>query len=105
MGKVIIHATMSLDGFIARPNGDVRWSFLYQSDEMVNEIIQEIGAVVLGNRGFREGTMTADTIPYGGMVKVLQFVVTHSPRKPVSIGGLTFPFILITSSAQWEKPK
>ncbi len=27
MGKVIIHVTMSLDGFIAGPNDEVDWGF------------------------------------------------------------------------------
>ncbi len=60
---------------------------------MVDEIMQEIGAVVMGNRGFREDWMDENTIPYGGMVKAPQFVVTHEPREPVIIGGLTFTFI------------
>ena len=93
MGKVFIHVTMSLDGFIARPNGDVGWSFNYHPDEMVDQVMAEIGAVVLGNRGFREASMNASTLPYGGQVRVPQFVVTHTPRDPVIIGGLTFTFV------------
>lgn len=92
MGKVVIHATMSLDGFIARPNDDIHWAFNYSPDEMIDEIMREIGAVVMGNRGFKEGTINENTLPYGGRVRVPQFVVTHKPRDPVVIGGLTFTF-------------
>ncbi len=92
MSKVIIHVAMSLDGFIASPNDDVAWSFRYGSDQMASQVMQNIGAVVLGNRGFREGTMNEERLPYGGM-QVPQFVVTHRPRQPLTIGGLTFYFI------------
>jgi len=77
MGKVIIHVTMSLDGFIAGPNDEVDWGFKFGTDKTVDEIMQEIGAVVMGNRGFREGWMDENAISYGGMVKAPQFVVTH----------------------------
>ncbi len=84
---------MSLDGLIARPNDDIDWAFHYGSDNMVNEVMGEIGAVVSGNRGFKEETMNESSLPYGGMVKVPQFVVTHEAHEPVTIGGLTFTFI------------
>ncbi len=89
MAKVVIHATMTLDGFIARPNGGIDWGLNYDNDAMVNESYGEIGAVVMGNGG----TITEDALPYGGQVKVPQFVVTHHPRDPVTVGGLTFTFV------------
>jgi dihydrofolate reductase len=93
MGQVFIHATMSLDGMIASPNDEIDWAFRYGTDKMVEEVVGEIGAVLMGNRGFREGTMTADRLPYGGMVRVPHFVVTHEAREPVTIGSLTFTFV------------
>ncbi len=93
MAKVIVHATMSLDGLIAGPDNEVDWSFQYGTDAMVDEVMQEIGAVVMGNRGFREGYMTEGAIPYGGMLKVPQFVVTHESREAITLGGLTFTFV------------
>ncbi len=93
MAKVIIHTTLSLDGFMARLDGSIDWSFNYGTDAMVDEIMGEIGAVVMGNRAFREGTINERTIPYGGLVKVPQFVVSHHPPAPVTIGGLTFTFV------------
>ena len=41
MGKVIIHATMSLDGFIAGPHDEMDWVFKYDDDGMANEVMQE----------------------------------------------------------------
>ena len=37
--------------------------------------------------------MKIDGLPYGGMVKVPQFVVTHDAREPHTQGGLTFTFV------------
>ncbi len=72
MAKVMIHVTMSLDGFIARPDDSIDWSFRFGTDQMVDEVMREIGAVVLGNRGFRERQVYFDenSLPYGGMLKV-----------------------------------
>ena len=48
MGNIFIHVTMSLDGLIARPNDEIDWAFHYGTDHMVDEVVEEIGAVVLG---------------------------------------------------------
>src|SRR5690349_13543170 len=92
MGNVFVHVTMSLDGLIAGPNNEFDWAFHYGTDHMVNGVMEEIGAVVLGNRGFREGTMDERTIPYGGMIKVPHYVVTHEARDPMILKGVTYTF-------------
>jgi dihydrofolate reductase len=89
MAKVIIHTTMTLDGFMARPNDEIDWAFKVAPDEMIKEIMAEIGAVVMGNKG----NISEDALPYGGQIKVPQFVVTHKPRDPLTIAGLTFTFV------------
>jgi len=89
MAKVIIHATMTLDGFIARPNDEIDWAFKYGTDETIDGIMAEIGAVVMGNGG----DIHENALPYGGQVKVPQFVVTHKPRDPITVGGLVFTFV------------
>ena len=93
MGNVFIHTTMSLDGLIARPNDAIDWAFHYGTDGLVEEVLEEIGAVVLGNRGFKEGTMNESRLPYGGMLKVPHVVITHVAREPITIGGVTFTFL------------
>jgi dihydrofolate reductase len=90
MAKVIIHVTMTLDGFMARPNDEMDWAFKYSDDEMSKEIGAEIGAVVMGNGDY---PTAEDPLPYGGQVKVPQFVVTHKHRDPVTVGGLTFTYV------------
>jgi len=56
MGKVIVGATMSLDGFMNDRHGDV--SLLYpdlealRRTEMLQEEIQTTGAVVMGRRAY-----------------------------------------------------
>ena len=95
MAKVIIHTTMTLDGFMARPNDEIDWAFKYSADAMTQGIVAEIGAVLMCN----SGEITADALPYGGEAKVPQFVVTHKPRDPLTIGGLTFTFVNSLESA------
>lgn len=48
----------------------------------------EIGAAVRGNRRY----IIEDALPYGGQIKVPQFVVTQKPRDQTSVGGLIFTF-------------
>ncbi len=93
MSKVLIHVTMSLDGYIARPDDALAtWAFQYQPDDMIDKIMQEIGVVVLGYRTYQV-SLEHNQLPYGGRLKVPQFVVTHTPRDPVTTGGLTFSFV------------
>ncbi|MEX1193259.1 MAG: hypothetical protein WEA99_14910 [Brumimicrobium sp.] len=82
--RVFIHVTMSLDGFIAKPDeDDWDWVFKQDADDMGSRIMSEIGAVVLGNKDFRNNKVTEDGLPYGGL-KVPQFVVTHNAREALS---------------------
>lgn len=80
---------MTLDGFIARLNDQIDWAFNYAPDETIQGIMAEIGAVVMGNGS----DISEDTLPYGGQIKVPQYVVTHKPRHPITVGGLTFTFV------------
>jgi hypothetical protein len=60
---VFVHATMSLDGFIARPDDTIDWAFKFGADETVDEIIQEIGAVFMGHRGWPGATPMVNQAP------------------------------------------
>jgi dihydrofolate reductase len=94
VGKVLYSATMSLDGFIAGPGGDMSWltEHLGPNPE-VDEVIGEIGALLIGNRTFRgddphKGT-PREGKPFGGGWSGPQFVLTHQvPEAPVP--GITF---------------
>jgi dihydrofolate reductase len=68
------------------------WSFKYSSDSMANEVMNETGAVVVGKRTF-ETSLKNNHLPYGGMVKVPQFVITDEAQDVTTIGGLVFTFV------------
>ncbi len=94
MGKVLYSATMSLDGFIAGPGGDMSWLTMHLGpNPTVDEVIGKIGALLVGNRTFRgddphKGT-TKEGKPFGGGWTGPQFVLTHhAPSTPVP--GVTF---------------
>jgi dihydrofolate reductase len=94
MGKVLYSATMSLDGFIAGPGGDMSWLTEHLGpNPTVDELVGKIGALLVGNRTFRgddphKGT-TNEGKPFGGGWSGPQFVLTHhAPDTPVP--GVTF---------------
>lgn len=93
MGSTVIHATMSLDGFIAGPHDEMDWMWEYAGPNRVaDEVIRSTGAIVTGGRLFRL-IQTEDQLPYGGITKVPVFVVTHQPRDTIAQFGVTFHFI------------
>ena len=94
MGKLLHSVTMSLDGFIAGPGGDMSWLTEHlEPNPAVDEIIGNIGALLVGNRTFRgddpyKGT-SKEGKPFGGGWTGPRFVLTHhAPDTPVP--GVTF---------------
>ncbi|MEW9530222.1 dihydrofolate reductase family protein [Microbispora sp. NPDC049125] len=94
MGKLLYSGTMSLDGFIAGPGGDMGWLTAHLGpNPAVDELIGDIGALLVGNRTFRgddphKGT-AKEGKPFGGGWSGPQFVLTHhAPDTPVP--GVTF---------------
>ncbi len=92
MGKVCFGMTMSLDGFVADPKGDV--SILYpdmfewRHTEAAKEIVEATGAVVMGRRSYdmAEG---GDWSDYEFRVPI--FVLTHHPpERPARGRDFTF---------------
>ncbi|MEV7008162.1 dihydrofolate reductase family protein [Streptosporangium sp. NPDC051022] len=80
MGKVLWHVTMSLDGFIAGPKGEMDWTFGHSgvSPEMFQEIIRTTGAMVAGRRSVNLGPDTGKKV-YGGALQGQLFVLTRQP--------------------------
>jgi riboflavin biosynthesis pyrimidine reductase len=72
MGKLLYSATMSLDGFIAGPGGDMSWLTEHLGpNATVDEVIGKIGALLVGNRTFRgddpyKGVEAKEGKPFGG---------------------------------------
>jgi dihydrofolate reductase len=94
MGKVFIDMAMSLDGFVAGQNNEDAglhdWYFAPEGSApaVIDELLQSIGAMVLGRRAFGEQPEGFET-PY----KVPHFVLTHTGRPSVTHTGVTFSFI------------
>lgn len=95
MGKMLYSVSMSLDGFIAGPGGDMSWLVGYLGpNPAVDELIEEIGALLVGARTHRgsdpyEGDEEREGKAFGGGWSGPQFVLTHqAPEAPVP--GVTF---------------
>ena len=94
MGKVFLDMAMSLDGFVAGSNGEdvglYNWYFAPSGNAtvVIDELLQTIGAMVIGRRTFGDQPDGFDT-PY----KVPHFVLTHTARPSVANDGATFIFV------------
>jgi dihydrofolate reductase len=94
MGKLQYQCSMSLDGFIAGAGGDMSWLSEYLgSNPTVDAVVDQVGALLVGNRTFHghdpyEGTANEGK-PYGGMWTGPQFVLTHHPPD-IPVPGVTF---------------
>jgi len=94
MAKLLYSATMSVDGFIAGPDGDMSWLTPYLGpDPAMDDLTGRIGALLVGKRTFggddpHKGTDQQGK-PFGGGWAGPQFVLTHQvPDAPVP--GVTF---------------
>jgi dihydrofolate reductase len=111
MGKVSFNMTMSLDGFVAGPNGEVdqlfKWYFSGEEEvpfpgsnyvfkvspasaERLRHAGEIVGAIVTGRRNFDGTHGWAGTPPLG----VHHFVVTHRP--PEDWVQPDWPFTFVT---------
>ncbi|POX36784.1 deaminase [Streptomyces sp. Ru73] len=94
MATLLYSASMSLDGFIAGPGGDMSWLTPYLGpDPAVERLVPQVGALLIGNRTFRgddpnKGT-EAEGKAFGGGWDGPQFVVTHHPPR-AAVPGVTF---------------
>lgn len=88
-GKVLLHFTMSLDGFVAGPGHTMDWMTGFSSRPgVVEEYAQTTGAVLGGRDGW-------DSHPdpgaiYGGAWRGPVFVLTHHPQDARPAAGVTF---------------
>src|SRR5687768_16218388 len=81
MGKVLYSVTMSLDGFIAGPGGDMSWLAPYLGpNPEIDALQRDIGALLVVNRTFRGDDPNRGTDQegaFGGTWDGPQVVVTH----------------------------
>lgn len=93
MGKVVYGAAMSLDGFIAGPDGDMSWLASHTGpNPEIDEWQRELGALLVGARTFRGDDPNRGTDKegaFGGTWDGPIVVVTHRPpAEPVA--GIAF---------------
>ncbi|WP_328328662.1 dihydrofolate reductase family protein [Kribbella sp. NBC_00382] len=85
MAKVLYAVTMSLDGFIAGPAGDMQWMTPYLGpNPEVRDLIGQIGSLLVGRRTF-DGDDPHKGDPgegkaFGGGWDGPQYVITHRLR-------------------------
>lgn len=95
MAKLLYSVTMSLDGFIAGPGGDMSWMTEYLGpNPLVDALIPRIGSLLVGRTTFGgddpyKGVEEREGKPFGGGWEGEQFVLTHrAPERAVP--GITF---------------
>lgn len=96
MSKVMIHATVSIDGFMAEPDGGMDWMNGFpvapEDEQIVERICSDIGSIVGGAN--KTQTIEEGEIPYGGFLKVPVYLMTHREQEPVEQDGTTFTFVV-----------
>ncbi len=89
MAKVIYSATMSLDGYIAGPGGDMSWltEHIGGPNQAAEDLLAGTGAILCGNRTFggddpNRGTDSEGA--FGGRYDGSFFLLTHhAPEQPI----------------------
>lgn len=96
MATVLVHTTMSLDGFIAGPDHEMDWIFEHPGQgpaALVDEVIESTGAILGGRRGYEVGRRaepSETSKPFGGLWSGPIFVLTHQPPEDESDPAYTF---------------
>ena len=96
MAKVIVHATISLDGFMADADGGVDWMDGFpvapEDEELVGRVVEQLGAVVGGAN--KTQTVEDGGVPYGGTLGVPVYLMTHSAHEPIEKDGVRYAFVV-----------
>ena len=76
--SVIWHTTMSVDGFVAdsRDKPDPLLAH-YEANLLASEIMDNLGAILCGRRGYDISLRQPTPEAYGGKVRVPEFIVTR----------------------------
>jgi dihydrofolate reductase len=85
--KILMHFTMSLDGFVAGPNHAMDWMTGTPRAGLIGEYVETTGALICGRDGWN-GIQHAR--PYGGAWQGPIFILTHHPEDAVPTDGVTF---------------
>ncbi len=91
MAKLLYSATVSLDGFMAGPDGDMSWltPFVGQPNETADRLLPLIGCILAGHRTFGGDDPNAGTDAegaFGGEYHGPAIVLTHRPASEAPDG-------------------
>jgi len=95
MAKMLYSVSMSLDGFIAGPGGDMSWLAGHlEPNPAADELIEQTGALLVGAHTYRgsdpyEGDEEREGRAFGGAWSGPQFVLTHEVPE-AHVPGVTF---------------
>lgn len=96
MAKVLIHASISLDGYMADRDGSIEWmegfASVPEDEALMRSVWEELGAVVGGAN--KTQTIEDGEEPYGGMLGVPVWEMTHTATDPVVKDGVTYTFVV-----------
>lgn len=98
MTKMLYHILMSLDGFVASPGDDMAWMRGTGPYPTVDEVLPQIGALLIGGGTFFGPASDPDGEPYGGAWRGPMFVLSH--RENPGTAGYTFVDDLSTAVAR-----
>ncbi len=94
MSRTLYSCTMSLDGFIAGPEGDMHWLLpFFGPDPVADGLVAQIGALLVGRRTFggddpNRGTEQEGA--FGGTYHGPSFVLTHRAPAAPEDGAVVF---------------
>ncbi|ESU34471.1 hypothetical protein G3A_00915 [Bacillus sp. 17376] len=83
--NVILYIAMSLDGYIARPDGAVDWldDVEGDGDNGYNEFYSKVGTVIMGRKTYEEVLRLTDEFPYIGKTCYVLSRQTHKSSSHV----------------------
>ncbi len=87
--KIILYIAASLDGFIARKNGDISWLHPFENkgeDYGYDKFYKNVGALIMGSKTYRQALMFGEW-PFGDTPV---FVLTCSPVGKKSVQNIVF---------------
>jgi dihydrofolate reductase/ribosomal protein S18 acetylase RimI-like enzyme len=90
MSKLLYSATMSLDGFIAGPGGDMQWTngLTFEPSPTADALVDQVGCLLIGRRTFFGDDPNRDTEAegaFGGQYDGPAVLLTrHPPAEPVA---------------------
>jgi hypothetical protein len=89
VGQVLMHFTMSLDGFVAGPGHTMDFmAGTTTRPGLIEESVAATGAVLAGRDGF--DSAIGNSRPYGGAWQGPIFVLTHHPEDARPAEDITF---------------